>query len=159
MTKHKEDILRLRAEGKSYNEIKNELGCSKGTIAYHCGEGQKPKYAESSRQSRERTYKKYYALKSGPCVDCGEVYLPTLMHFDHMGEDKTAMVSWLRCNSGWDTVVKEVAKCELVCSNCHGYRTAERNIANGTASAETIEYYKKDAHAQKRKPIVPIDLV
>jgi 5-methylcytosine-specific restriction endonuclease McrA len=39
----KEEILRLRAEGKTYNEIKKVLGCSKSTIAYHCGEGQKEK--------------------------------------------------------------------------------------------------------------------
>lgn len=32
----KEDILKLRKEGKSYNEIKNILGCSKSTISYHC---------------------------------------------------------------------------------------------------------------------------
>ena len=43
MAKYKDDILRLRAEGKSYREIESELGCSKGTIAYHLGEGQKEK--------------------------------------------------------------------------------------------------------------------
>lgn len=32
----KENILKLRSEGKSYNEISKILGCSKGTIAYHC---------------------------------------------------------------------------------------------------------------------------
>lgn len=40
---HKENILRLRAEGKTYNEIQAELGCSKGTISHHLGEGQKEK--------------------------------------------------------------------------------------------------------------------
>lgn len=39
----KEQILKLRNEGKTYNEIKKELGCSKGTISYHCGYGQKEK--------------------------------------------------------------------------------------------------------------------
>ena len=39
----KEEILKLREQGKTYNEIKGQLGCSKGTIAYHCGEGQKEK--------------------------------------------------------------------------------------------------------------------
>jgi 5-methylcytosine-specific restriction endonuclease McrA len=39
----KEQILKLKAEGKSYNEIKQILNCSKGTIAYHCGIGQKEK--------------------------------------------------------------------------------------------------------------------
>jgi 5-methylcytosine-specific restriction endonuclease McrA len=39
----KEGILRLRSEGKSYRDIVKELGCSKGTVAYHCGVGQKEK--------------------------------------------------------------------------------------------------------------------
>jgi DNA-binding CsgD family transcriptional regulator len=36
MSKYKDDIIRLRKQGKSYREIENELDCSKGTIAYHC---------------------------------------------------------------------------------------------------------------------------
>lgn len=32
----KEEILKLRKEGKSYNEIKEILKCSKATISYHC---------------------------------------------------------------------------------------------------------------------------
>lgn len=32
----KNEILKLRSEGKSYNEIKNILGCAKSTISYHC---------------------------------------------------------------------------------------------------------------------------
>jgi 5-methylcytosine-specific restriction endonuclease McrA len=49
----KEQILQLRKEGKSYNEIQNILKCSKGTIAYHCGDGQKLK-----SQIRVKSYKK-----------------------------------------------------------------------------------------------------
>ena len=36
MSKYKKDIIRLRKQGKSYDEIKNELDCSKGTVSYHC---------------------------------------------------------------------------------------------------------------------------
>ena len=32
----KEKILKLRSEGKTYNEIEKMLGCSKSTISYHC---------------------------------------------------------------------------------------------------------------------------
>lgn len=39
----KQEILRLRAEGKSYRQITNILNCSSATVAYHCGEGQKEK--------------------------------------------------------------------------------------------------------------------
>ena len=64
--KHKEDILRLRAEGKSYREIEKELGCSRGTIAYHCGEGQKEKTIERTRHRRERDtiYRKIESFKA-----------------------------------------------------------------------------------------------
>lgn len=39
----KEEILQLRKEGNSYNQIKEKLGCSLSTISYHCGSGQKEK--------------------------------------------------------------------------------------------------------------------
>lgn len=43
MTIHKNEILKLRSEGYSYNYIKDKLGCSKGTISFHCGKDQKYK--------------------------------------------------------------------------------------------------------------------
>ena len=39
----KEDILDLHKKGLSYRQIQEELNCSKGTIAYHLGKGQKEK--------------------------------------------------------------------------------------------------------------------
>ena len=39
----KEQILKLRGEGKTYKEITEILGCGKSTIAYYCGENQKEK--------------------------------------------------------------------------------------------------------------------
>lgn len=45
----KEQILKLREEGKSYNEICKALNCTKATVSYHCGKGQK----EKSKQRRD----------------------------------------------------------------------------------------------------------
>lgn len=39
--KHKDQILKLRSEGKSYRQIQSILSCSKGTISFHLGQGQK----------------------------------------------------------------------------------------------------------------------
>ena len=50
----KNRILELRSQGKSYKEIKNQLGCSNGTISYHCGNGQKEK---SKNRARKRSKK------------------------------------------------------------------------------------------------------
>jgi 5-methylcytosine-specific restriction endonuclease McrA len=51
--KHKNEIIKLRAQGKSYLEIQKLLGCSKGTIAYHCGEGQKEKTTTRTKRNRK----------------------------------------------------------------------------------------------------------
>jgi len=47
-----DDILRLRGEGLSYRQIEVRLGCSKGTIAYHCGAGQKAKVLGRTKKRR-----------------------------------------------------------------------------------------------------------
>lgn len=49
----KDDILKLREEGKSYNQIQEILNCSKGTISYHCGKGQKDKAQKRQRKRRK----------------------------------------------------------------------------------------------------------
>lgn len=48
----KDKILKLRKEGKSYNEIQAILGCSKGTISYYCSDNQKDKALK--RQAKRR---------------------------------------------------------------------------------------------------------
>lgn len=49
----KEEILKLRKEGKSYKHIQLILNCSKSTISYHCGEGQKEKTKKRTKKRRE----------------------------------------------------------------------------------------------------------
>lgn len=50
----KEKILALRSEGKSYKEIENILNCSRGTIAYHCGNGQRIKSNNRNKKWKGR---------------------------------------------------------------------------------------------------------
>lgn len=70
-------------------------------------------------------------LKNKPCTDCGIVYLPAVMEFDHLPEfTKIATISMMvadGCNR--DKIKKEMAKCELVCANCHSVRTVTRRAA------------------------------
>lgn len=54
--KVKDKILKLRALGYSYRKIQDEIKCSKGTIAYHCGEGQKEKYAKRHKLNRSKQH-------------------------------------------------------------------------------------------------------
>lgn len=66
-------------------------------------------------------------LKSAPCTDCGVSYPPYVMQFDHIGDDKVANVSAMVQRAlKWETIAAEIAKCELVCANCHAIRTWSR---------------------------------
>jgi len=47
----KDDILKLREEGLTYNEIVKRLGCSKGTVSYHCRKNGVSRYDNSVKLS------------------------------------------------------------------------------------------------------------
>ena len=68
------------------------------------------------------------ALKNHPCADCGGRFPPYCMDFDHLPQtDKFATVSQLiHMNGALDLIIAEVAKCQLVCANCHRIRTHRR---------------------------------
>lgn len=46
------EIVRLRDSGLSYNAISKTLGCSKSTVSYHCGSGQKEKSLTRTQEYR-----------------------------------------------------------------------------------------------------------
>ena len=51
----KEKILDLAEQGWSYNMIKRRLNCSKSTISYHLGDGQKDKARARVRKQRDKS--------------------------------------------------------------------------------------------------------
>lgn len=67
-------------------------------------------------------------LKTAPCRDCGGTFPPEAMDFDHLpGTDKLGEIGKLVSGRySWDLVKAEVAKCDLVCSNCHRVRSRTR---------------------------------
>ena|SRR5712691_7395370 len=75
-------------------------------------------------------------IKSQPCTDCGGSFDPVCMDFDHLdGNDKVpGGIARLVANAyGWEAIMAEIAKCELVCANCHRLRTAARGYKNQRA--------------------------
>ena len=70
----------------------------------------------------------YQALKSEmPCADCGDMFHHAAMTWDHLpGASKLADVSSLLQRHNRKLILAEIAKCELVCANCHAVRTFQR---------------------------------
>lgn len=63
-------------------------------------------------------------LAEHPCVDCGEGD-PIVLEFDHL-RDKEFCIGKGFWDRSWQSVLDEIAKCEVVCANCHRRRTARR---------------------------------
>jgi len=58
-----------------------------------------------------------------PCVGCGETD-PVVLEFDHVRGEKKWNVAMCYGRS-MESLVEEIAKCEIRCANCHRRRTAE----------------------------------
>ena len=71
----------------------------------------------------------YRLLKHGrACTDCGGTFHHAAMHWDHLpGTTKRREVSYMVLRGfRRETILDEIAKCELVCANCHAVRTFKR---------------------------------
>jgi len=85
----------------------------------------------SLRPERKRILAEVRRIKSEtPCSDCKRKYPYYVVHFDHIGTDKIDKINRMVYTSSYDKVMKEIAKCEVVCSNCHHIRTFRRMYEN-----------------------------
>lgn len=93
-----------------HNKGKNRLSYSKCKSCHN-------------RQSIER-FRQYklqaIEYKGGKCVKCGYSKCPGSLHFHHLDSSKKDP-KWKQLRtSKFETIKKELDKCELVCGNCHG---------------------------------------
>jgi hypothetical protein len=137
-SKYKEDIIRLRSEGKNYLQIVEILKCSKSIVSYYSSNKQQ----ENARLARKKTLpvkkinrkigvfrNRNYVdnfLKGKSCVDCGNTDTRVL-EFDHVRGIKEGHISHAVKNA-WsiERLQKEIDKCEIRCCNCHRIVTIDR---------------------------------
>jgi hypothetical protein len=118
------------------NQNKAEDAFNKGkSYCRKCCKERDRKYYLKNKARRQAGFKTrrmdtkqfIWDLKNGPCTDCKKMYHPTQMDFDHTSSDKEKDISRLySSNATKEKILEEVAKCELVCANCHRLRTAKR---------------------------------
>lgn len=76
-------------------------------------------YKTRLREENQQKLTEYLSDKC--CVDCGEAD-PIVLEFDHVRGTKKQAISRMRCHSSWETLLEELAKCEVRCANCHRRR-------------------------------------
>ena len=84
------------------------------------------KNGEIAKRKKVERHLALDALKCVPCRDCGRVYPPYVMDFDHRDPStKQGEINYLlnKTSAPWATILSEVAKCDVVCVRCHRKRT------------------------------------
>lgn len=110
----------------------------KGTYRSHCRDcvsaydkwaysvGIKTGNSKESKQAITERNQKYILdlLSQTPCKDCSNPDIRVL-EFDHL-RDKKFNISTMIKSYSLEKIKEEVAKCDIVCSNCHKIRTYNR---------------------------------
>jgi len=127
--KNRKGELRHRADCKE---------CHKETFRrfmdQHPGYARKRYHAKNLRETmvagnKERRQIRYAAIRrikeGSPCLDCGGFFPGVAMDFDHRDRAQkiTEIPTMVKRYVAWPTILAEIAKCDLVCANCHRLRT------------------------------------
>jgi len=84
----------------------------------------KPAYFLSVQRRYKRLRELLRAAKDKPCADCGIKYPYYVMDLDHReGQEKSGVVARFVKTHSKQALLAEIAKCDVVCSNCHRERT------------------------------------
>ena len=74
---------------------------------------------------REQNRQLVREAKDVPCMDCGKRYPSYVMDMDHVRGEKKFKLSVARTHSA-QKVKDEMAKCDVICANCHRERTQQK---------------------------------
>jgi hypothetical protein len=95
---------------------------------YYSTKTGKASIKKSNRVQKEKLKKWISDQRKLPCADCGLTFPPEAMDFDHLNASgKILSISTMvKKHFSKSRIIAEIAKCEVVCANCHRVRTAKR---------------------------------
>lgn len=96
-------------------------------------------YKQRSRKSQHNRRLTINKIKEkDPCKDCGKRYPAHVMQFDHVSGTKIMSISQMIARFKMETILAEIAKCEVVCANCHADRTFQRKQHKSTLGLDLL---------------------
>lgn len=93
----------------------------------------KARAVKHNRATHARVRELVLKAKDIPCADCDMKYPSYVMQFDHLDPDGKLfnIANWSGKRYSVARVLLEIAKCEVVCANCHAIRTYTRRSGTG----------------------------
>ena len=118
------------------------LECKKQWARKHYEDNKKEYIARAKKRNksaREEIRNWVNEVKARPCMDCGKQYPYYVMDLDHReGTKKKDHVARMMSWTGIKKVKEEVAKCDVVCANCHRIRTFQRAVKRRSSKGKTL---------------------
>ena len=146
---------KCKACGNTYKRARPSRAqkfCSKRCREKHWAQNNRERHRANVRAYRRRRYKEeghwrdsgpkaaalkawMIEIKSQPCRDCKGTFPTCCMDFDHRhGTVKKYNVGTMFAHHySRELIESELAKCDLVCANCHRIRTRDRRRGNGAS--------------------------
>ena len=91
-------------------------------------------------------------------MDCGQRYPSYVMQFDHVRGVKLFDVgAFAATNRPLTHLHREIAKCEVVCANCHAERTHRRRIDKLAAEAASVDSRRSEPGEAGAQPTLFLD--
>lgn len=87
----------------------------------------KERYISNAKRSKLRMRVYVRSKKKRPCANCSIKYPYYVMQFDHISDKEYTIATLVNFNNRVK-IDYEIAKCEVVCANCHAERTHQRGI-------------------------------
>jgi len=86
-------------------------------------------WRNSKKRIAERNKRIIREFKNVPCADCRKRYPFYVMDFDHVrGKKECGIANFVtRKGCSVEKLLEEIAKCDVVCANCHRKRTHKRS--------------------------------
>lgn len=86
-------------------------------------------YYRNKKHKRRELIKRYKRRRG--CDRCGWCVTAWGLHFDHIKEDTKKLGIAQMMLYAMPTIKKEIAKCRLLCANCHAIRTEQQHKLTG----------------------------
>lgn len=92
-------------------------------------------------------------IRTLPCADCGRRFPPCAMEFDHRDPTtKRATLSIMAGRVKVATFLEEIAKCDIVCANCHRNRSYRRRQQRGCGVMDACDPSKVEVRVRFPSP-------
>jgi 5-methylcytosine-specific restriction endonuclease McrA len=127
-----EFFVRNTRTGKLHSECKDCYKVHRQTYYQAHYKKYRDSYLKRANVRREKLKTEFHTnmlayLSDKSCVICGEND-QRVLEFDHIepAEKKFSISQAVKLGFAWEEVKLEIAKCQVLCSNCHKKRTAEQ---------------------------------